>query len=156
LLRFSPSDDGDDTLKIRLTCLADVWKIDAVQIDWTLVQPLKPTPVRLISAIGPESQDLTATLAVADDHYITLLPPETIHLTFQAMTPMAGQKMVYVLNAQGYLYEWPPATTSHSTTWSQTIIPENKRIDFLIDLLQHKSFFLPAIYAEWRRTKVRE
>jgi hypothetical protein len=153
LIRFNIGHVSGDTVRIRLTCMADVWKIDAVQVDWTPVRPLKSMPVRLVSAVGPEHNDVSSALAFADKEYVTLLPPEEIELTFQAAAPSSGKKVAYAVSAQGYLYEWMPENREQTVSSQKVLVPRERRISYLKTLLQHKSIFLPPIYADWIQMK---
>ena len=143
-----------DTIKIRFSSLADVWKIDAVQIDWTPAKPLGKTIVPLISALGPKEKDVSEAIASVDSKYSVLLPPEKIELIYRSLSPSPGKKMAYVLNTQGYLYEWFPAQPSQKSNLSNISIPASQRINYLKNLLQNKSIFLPPIYAQWAQTKL--
>lgn len=153
VVRIDGTDIHSDTIKVRLTCLADVWKIDGIQIDWTPTQQLTQKPFKMISAIGTNHADYSAQIANSDDQYAVLLPPESIELNFETIIPADNKKMVYIFNAQGYLYEWFPPKDSLQSNFSNFSIPEAQRINYLKNLLKNKSIFLPPIYAEWEQTK---
>lgn len=153
LVRINTDNIAGDTIRIRLSALADVWKIDAIRADWSQVEPLEGKPMKMMHAIGPKGNDISKTLTDADDKYTILFPPESIELKFHSLTPKAGKKIVYALNAQGYLYEWFPPNRENDTKPLFAVIPSSQRVGYLINLLQHKSIFLPPIYAEWIQTK---
>ena len=153
IIRFSASNIKGDTARIQLRCLTDVWKLDAVNVDWTPVQPLPSRKARLLSALGPSKKDLSSVLQEDDNHYAILVPPDQIDLTFRSLSASPGKKMVYALNVQGYLYEWFPEATSEATPALARLIPADARISSVKALLQHKALFLPAIYSEWKRSK---
>ena len=153
LIRFTIGKFTGDTIKIRLTGLADVWKIDAVQMDWTPVKPLKSVPVQLVSAIDPGNKEVSSALAFPDNNYVTLLPPEEIELTFKSIIPSSGKKVVYAISAQGYLYEWMPDIRDRNISSQKILVPENQRIQYIKDLVQQRSLFLTPIYAEWAQLR---
>ncbi|MBI5022338.1 MAG: hypothetical protein HZB59_12960 [Ignavibacteriales bacterium] len=153
VVRVNGGEIKSDTIKIQLSCLADVWKLDRIQIDWTPTQQLIPKSIKIISAIGPNQTDYSAPLAEVDDNYTVLLPPESIELNYEAIKPETNKKMVYILGAQGYLHEWFPQNISDQSYLTNLQIPAVQRIDYLNILLGNKSMFLPPIYAEWAETK---
>jgi len=46
-------DSEENQVRLRLRCLRDVWKLDAVQVDWTPVHPLETREVVFNSVIDP-------------------------------------------------------------------------------------------------------
>jgi hypothetical protein len=169
VIRFNARAITGDSVKIRLTSLADVWKFDAVGIDWSPVHPLTTRPVPLISARGPNGKDLAETLTHADDQYAVVLPPEKVDITFQSLQACAkgvrppsvglvsafgghpGKKTVYALNVQGYLHEWFPESRDQSQFMLVNQMKRETKIAFLKNLLKHESIFLPLLYSEWRQ-----
>ncbi len=149
LVRFSTTIMMDDTAVIRLESLRDVWKIDAIQVDWTPAQPLQVRPVRLISAVGPEGDDVAASIASGDDQHVVLLPPETMNLTFEPIRPSPKKKVVYAVNVAGYLHEWIPQAKDTSIATVVSLIPSAQRLEFLKLIFRNKGVLLPAIYSEW-------
>lgn len=145
---------SSNTVKIRLKSLADVWKLDAVRVDWTPVQSLKMADVPLLSAMGSDGKDRQILLKSADDSYAMLLPPQCVDFVFQSRKPSLGKKLAYVLNAQGYLYEWMTRDSKHNSALPFPIREEMK-IAYLKKLLREKNLFLPPIYAEWKEHKKR-
>jgi hypothetical protein len=154
LIRFRTDNIKGDTVRIQLRALTDVWKLDAVNVDWTLVQPLKTKEALLLSAVGPGERDVSAALRKADSQYVVVVPPEQIDLTFRSVPPSPGKKITYALNAQGYLYEWFPEKKQESRVALAKLVPEAGKIAYLKTLLKVKSLFLPPVYSEWRQAKL--
>jgi len=153
LIRLKISRQMSDTIRIRLTCLADVWKIDAVGVDWTPVTPLKQNIVPLLSAVGSRGEDLRHVLLTSDEEYAVLLPPDMINLKFRASNPVEGKKTAYAIYVGGYLYEWPSGKGSDALKALSPMISQEMKIPYLKTLLQNKSIFLPVIYSEWRKKR---
>jgi hypothetical protein len=161
VIRFNVRAITGDSVKIRFTCLADVWKLDAMGIDWSPVHPLTTRPVPLVSARGQNGKDLAATLTHADDQYAVVLPPEKVDITFQSLQTCAngagalgghpGKKTVYALNVQGYLHEWFPENGDQSQFMLVNQMKRDTKIAFLKNLLKHESIFLPLLYSEWKQ-----
>jgi hypothetical protein len=154
VIRFKTDKIKGDTVRIQLRSLTDVWKLDAVNVDWTPVQPLKTREAPLLSAVGPGKRDVSAALSKADSQYVVVLPPEQIELTFRSVPPSPGKKITYALNAQGYLYEWFPEQKQEGRVALAGLIPGAGKIAYLKTLLKVKSLFLPPIYSEWRQAKL--
>jgi len=144
--------EGNDTVRIRIKALTDVWKLDAFHVDWTTVNPLKAKPARLTSAIGPDGRDAMPVLSLSDMNYVMLLPPQHVDLCFEAVQPAPGKRVMYALNAQGYLYEWM-TERSRSVSAMSLAIPAQMKIPYLRKILPDKNLFLPPIYAEWKEQK---
>jgi hypothetical protein len=154
LIRFRTDNVEGDTLRIQLRSMTDVWKLDAVNVDWTPVQPLKTREVQMLSAVGPGKRDVSAAIRKADTQYVVVLPPDQIELTFRSVSPSPGKKITYALNAQGYLYEWFPEKKQEGRVALAKLIPKAGKIAYLKTLLRVKPLFLPPVYSEWRQAKL--
>jgi hypothetical protein len=153
LIRFRADKSPDDTVRIRLSCLADTWKVDGVQVDWTPVRPIKTRTAELHFGIGPDGKDISSELRRADDQYAVLFPQEQIELTFDAIRPSQGKKICYALDVRGYLYEWLPEKNDRIVFARAGEMSEESKIPYLKEFLNNKRIFLPLIYAEWRKLK---
>jgi len=142
-----------DTVLVRIRCLKDVWKLDALRMDWTSACPLETSPVSMVSAVGSGDGDVLESLRRADTNYVVLLPLDKVNLTFKSVPSAKGKKIVYAIDVRGYLHEWVPEDNDrHGFAWTG-FIPENQRMNCLKSLLHDKSIFLPSIYAEWGAVK---
>ena len=153
LIRFKVPYIDRDQVKIRLTCLSDVWKIDAVQMDWGLAKPLQSQAVPLFLATGSDGKNKVSLLTNADDKYAILLPPEKIDLKFKVLPPVPGKKITYAMSARGYLYEWIQQKTDQNIFSMFTNLIQDSKIDYLKHLLKNKNIFLPPVYTDWKRYK---
>ena len=155
LVRLRADPCNGDTVRVRLSCLTDVWKIDAIRTDWTAVQPCQSVPVRLLSAVGPGNKDVSSALEADDGRYAVLLPPDEVNLNFQAIQVSPGKKIVYAFDARGYLHEWETVNNGQDALSRDEVDHRNNRIAFLKNLLRQKSILLPQIYSEWMQMKNR-
>jgi hypothetical protein len=138
-------------LRFRLSTLTDTWRIDAVSIDFSPAQPIAMVPLQMITAIASDGRDQRAVIESGDSSYALILPPQHIDVTFNSAPTRRMQKPMYVLAAQGYLYEWfpsPPATASSLVSKSTS---GADRVAMLKLLMQQKDLFLPPIYASWQK-----
>ncbi|MBI4429598.1 MAG: hypothetical protein HY562_10815 [Ignavibacteriales bacterium] len=143
----------DTTVQIRLRALNDVWKLDAIRVDWTPVRPVYGKELSLMSGMTSNGSDAAELLEQPDQKYLMLLPPEYVDLNYRAAQPARGKKISYVLYAKGFLYEWMRGIAENSHAARSLVDP--LRIPHLKKLLQNKNLFLPSIYAEWAEEKQR-
>jgi len=153
LIRFQNPNPNSNTLRVRLTSLADVWKLDAVHVDWTPVEPLEVRSLELTSAAEETQKNIQSTLEFRDDQYQVLLPPQYVDLTFKSDKALPGHKVSYALSVSGYIYEWMSFPAERSANLISGMIPDDTKITYLTKLLKHKELFLPLVYAKWQEMK---
>jgi hypothetical protein len=151
-LRIRVSEAAGDTVRIRLRGMADVWKLDALSMDWTDASPLPMKRVELLSAIGPEREDVRELIAADDDRYAILVPPDRVELTYAAAS---GGRVVYAVAGRGYLHEWIPEGTESGLASPVSWVPEERRIDLLKELMKHRELALEPVYQEWRQARTK-
>ncbi len=99
-----------DTVDIRLECLADVWRIDAVcagshtTVDHTVEQGARND----VSQQAPGRTSLHSSRS-RDERRIAVLPSQTIDIISPALPARLKTARVYALEATGYLHEWMPS-----------------------------------------------
>ncbi len=152
-LRIRVPDDAGDTVRVRLRSMADVWKIDAISADWTPAAPLPMREMELLSAIGPGGEDLRPTLGADDDRFEVLFPPDRVELIFSGAETPPGERVVYAVAGRGYLHEWIPAQTGDGVASLAAMVPEERRIDFLKELLKHREIVFRSAYEEWVKVR---
>ncbi|MFI5279379.1 MAG: hypothetical protein ACHQU1_02700 [Gemmatimonadales bacterium] len=103
-----PVPRGEDSLRIRLSFVADNWRIDQARVAGLVRRPavraLTPTAVAWQDG-PPDSTALTAVLS-PDDRYLRTLPGQRIGVTWDAGPAPAGDSRTFFLAAQGYYTEW--------------------------------------------------
>jgi hypothetical protein len=153
-LRIRVPESAGDTVRIRLRGMADVWKLDALTMDWTQASALPMKRLQLLSAVGPQDLDMRGLLDQSDGRYAILLPPDRIELTY---APALGARVVYAVEGRGYLHEWIPRSATSGLVATVSWVPEERRLDFLKDLLlEHRDVALGPIYEEWRRERLKK
>lgn len=150
-LRIHVPESAGGTVRVRLRSLADVWRIDAIQADWTEASPLPMRQVDLLSAIGPAGEDLRASLAANDGSYAILLPPDRVEMRFAAATAAPGNRVFYAVAGGGYLHEWVPQETGEAVASISAMLPGERRIEFLKEMLKRRDLVLQTVYEEWAR-----
>lgn len=154
-LRIRVPDGAGDTVRVRLRSMADVWRIDALTVDWHDARPLPMSRLDLRSATGPSGEDLRSEIAADDDRYALLLPPERVDLAFASGAKRRGGKVAYAVAARGYLMEWEPPVADDNRALPGAGAPADRRIAFLTELLEHRDLALAPVYEEWRKLRAR-
>ncbi len=153
LLRVNIPSTAGESVKFKLSSLADVWKIDAVGLDWTEVERLETFEIPLGSPGGKLSSENRYLIENNDHHYTVLLPSEHIDLNYEYIPTSKGEKVCFALDATGYLYEGLPNKNSSSLFAGFGNMYNHNRIEFVKYLLTHKNILLPPLYTEWARYK---
>lgn len=151
LIRIEVPPGVGDTIRIKLTSLADVWKIDAAQVDWTPVERINGLEIPLVSADGPLVDDILERIAFDDDQYEVLLPSQKINLTFSSPAPLENKKFIYALRVGGYLYEWLPSGPAYLPVLSMNPTGIMNKVEWVKALLQQKQLLLPLLYSGWKK-----
>ena len=151
-IRISNLGSIQGPLRVRLSSLTDVWRIDAVSLDFSPVQPLTLHPLEIISVNASDKMDWESAIKCNDSSYALILPPNYLDITFNSGTALGMQRPVYVFAAQGYLYEWFPTQTELASSVISESMNDGDRIAMLKLLIGQKDLFLPPIYAGWRKT----
>ena len=126
------------TNSLRLSSLPDVWKIDAVAMDWTPVFPLDRQPVAFKSARSNYGIDISHLLSSEDQDYGVLFPGENVEIIFERSMPIKKSNVSYVIHTRGYLHEWLNRQNEDSPLTSLGHMFGGKKIDLLYYLMQHE------------------
>ncbi len=99
-----------DSLRVRLSFVADNWRIDRVAIAANARRPASRR-IALAEAVGSDSAPDTAALAslrAADERYLQTSPGQRFTAAFDVgpPPPPAGPARTFFLAAQGYYVEW--------------------------------------------------
>jgi hypothetical protein len=136
-----------ENVYVKLECLADVWKLDAVGLDRAGLRVVPWIPVNTASASTRARDDVFAPLSAVDEEYVITLPSEVITMVFHDGSAQTGHRKVYGLKATGYLHEWIPDRPESTVA---SFVPRSGRLQYLKTLLQHRDILLPPIYARWK------
>lgn len=149
IIRLDATGMEDETMRIRLTSLADTWKIDAVEVDWTPAAPLPPSILPLRSARHSFAGPVEGQINTNDARYSMVLPGERIDLEFDMLAPEGGEQVAYAFEAGGYLYEWMPEAPKASGVPAMFARYAPDRLAVVNFLLRQREAFLSIVYARW-------
>jgi len=102
-------DIGDitgSTLKVKLECTTDLWRIDRVAIDYSPDLPVSVTELSPQSAITERGDDITPLFLAADDQYDITVEGQHANLTFKDIPLSTGLERSYILKTRGFYYQW--------------------------------------------------
>jgi len=96
-----------DSIRVRLSFVADNWRIDAIRTANTLRRPAtKLVSASRVKMLDPAQNDSAlASLRAADEGYVVTSPGQSFSVEFDAGKPAPGTR-TYMLAAQGYYTEW--------------------------------------------------
>jgi hypothetical protein len=152
-LRISGLQNHSGQLRLRLSSLTDAWRIDAVLLDCSPIKPIAMRPLSMTTARASDGRDCSKAIARDDLEYALVLPPDHLDIAFDPEPTRGMQKPVYVFAAQGYLYEWFPASPMASSSVGSPAPTNFDRVALLKLLIQDRNLFLPPLYAAWEKNR---
>ena len=139
-------------LKLRLRCMTDVWRIDAINFDDEKEGNFyihKPQLAAFETNGLGNSHDIESD----DSNYLKLLPEQNIIIQYKSVEPNAERKISYFTKVKGYLYEWIIDYNGKIGQSLAQINPETEKIQLLKFALKDMDNFLPVIYENWKTRK---
>jgi len=143
---------GDDSVRIRLSFLADEWRIDRVALS-PAVRRVSPRGVRVsrvTSAEGAARDDVRAVLSRPDDRRLETRPGDRF-LAYFDVGRGSGSPRTFLFSAQGYYTEWVRGSWMKSATDSTAFDPSKVRLTDVLeswraakDSMEHR-FFLQRV-----------
>ena len=103
-----PVEAGETSLRLRLSFLADHWRIDRVGIA-SAVRDSVPRPIPIAKVSGPGERieaDALKNLQAPDVRYLQTNPGNRFFVHFDAGSAPASERRTFLLSSQGYYTEW--------------------------------------------------
>jgi hypothetical protein len=97
-----------DSLRVRLSFVADDWRIDRVALagGWRRLVPRALEPLAVTDSAGQPDTAALAGLRDADEHYLVTQPGTRFHARFAPEPAPADSIGAFLLVMQGYYIEW--------------------------------------------------
>lgn len=134
----------DSRMRLRLSYVADQWRIDRV----ALATALRPPAVRRVpvAAVGDASgatsdADAVERLRAPDARYVMTTPGTRFYAHFAVGTPAPGETITTMVAAQGYYTEWVRGDWLRQARDPRPFVPHDSALD--------------AALARWRATRTR-
>ncbi len=156
VIRWKSGPRSENLLRFRLTSLRDVWKIDAIGVDWSTATPLARHELAMKTAEAEDGRGVSERLRAIDDTYAVLLPGDRIDLVFDAWQSRPGNRLIYAADIRGYLYEWDSSDQESLASTFGRALPAGSRLTMVKALLRDRTAVLPAIYAEWGKRRAKD
>ena len=103
-----PAQKGEKSLRIRLSFLADQWRIDHVAVA-SAERRLPPRAIQISAVTGsggrPENT-ARENMSAPDDRYLQTNPGDRFFADFNVGSGTPGQSRTFLLSSQGYYTEW--------------------------------------------------
>lgn len=124
----------DDTVRVRLTFVADDWRIDRVQLARDVRRPPSAalTPVDVRSMDGRSDTAALASLTAPDERYLVTSPGQRFDVRFAAGPIAVDSGRTFFLASEGYYVEWLRASWVRGAHRAATFQPSD---DALVDAL---------------------
>jgi hypothetical protein len=152
LVRLPVIKNDNDVMKIRLRCLSDVWKIDALHFDDSPINKLIMHQPKLLYYRSDVQNDLNY-ITKKDDLYTKLLPGQSIELEYEVVQAPSDKKITYAITSGGYLYEWIIDNSLINSDGIKNLNVFTPKIKLVKEMLKNIDSILPIIYSDWRDIK---
>ena len=99
---------GETSLRVRLSFIADYWRIDRVGVAETARQAV-PRVIEISSVSGSDGRaedSARDSMSAPDDRYLQTSPGQRFFADFNVGRAAAGQQRTFLLSSQGYYTEW--------------------------------------------------
>ena len=152
LIRLPVIKNENDIMKIRLRCLSDVWKIDALSFDDSPINKLNMHHPILLYYRSDAQNDLNY-ITKKDDLYTKLLPGQSIYLEYEIVKAPSNKKITYAITSGGYLYEWIIDNSLIIGEGLKNLNVSTPKIILTKEILKNIDSILPIIYSDWKNIK---
>lgn len=124
-----PVPAGETNLRVRLTYLADHWRIDQLAVSFAARTPV-PRTVPLNAVNGRDGvPDATAldNMRASDGKYLQTNPGDRFVARFDA-GPVRGDARTFLLSSQGYYTEWIRGSWLRNATATESFMPSDQSV----------------------------
>lgn len=103
-----PTTPGESEVRLRLTFLADAWRIDSAEMaESALSEAARVLPVAEVTGSTGSSEPAARASLLASDHdYLQTSPGQRFFLRFDPQPLEVGEQRTFLLSSQGYYTEW--------------------------------------------------
>ena len=116
-----------DSVRVRLSCPADDWRIDRVSVATQFRHPaavVHPLTVVLDAAQRPDTT-ARASMAAADGRYLETTAGQRFTAEFDVGAPRPGVSRTFLLASQGYYTEWVRRGWLAAPRAARTFVPSD-------------------------------
>jgi hypothetical protein len=134
-----PVEPGETSLRLRLSFLADHWRIDRVAVASTVGDRVtRPIQLSKVSGAGERIEaDALKALQAPDDRYLQTGPGEHFFVHFETGSAPASERRTFLLSSQGYYTEWIRGSWIQNASATEPFRPTDESL--LVALRRWKS-----------------
>jgi hypothetical protein len=120
-----PVPPGEKTLRVRLSFVADYWRIDQLRTSTSLRKPdARTVPLSAVrNSEGRPERDALREMTTPDDRYLQTGPGQEFFADFYTGPRPAGVERTFMLSSQGYYTEWIRGSWIQDATHSTPFTP---------------------------------
>ncbi len=125
-----PARSGEKSLRIRLSFLADQWRIDHVGVA-SAERQAEPRviPISAVTGSGGRPENTAReNMSAPDDRYLQTNPGDRFFTDFHVGAGTAGQSRTFLLSSQGYYTEWIRGAWIESASAKEPFMPSDQAI----------------------------
>jgi hypothetical protein len=147
-----PVPSAGDSLRVRLSFIADAWRIDEVRVATTFehTMPVHHPLARLRTTADPLPPEALDQLRIPDTDYTVTLPGQRFWAEFD-VPPAREASRTFFVAAQGYYTEW---MRRHWVEGDQPTASFTLDEALLYDAIQHWRTVQPTYEARFDQTKI--
>ncbi|MFN1836299.1 hypothetical protein AB2B38_013645 [Balneola sp. MJW-20] len=98
---------GDDSVRVRLSFLADSWTFKNARLATSVTEPeINTIPVSRVLDADNNDLSLVTKIQAADDNYLISYPGQRYFVEYELNGSEDESKISYLLSGQGYYTEW--------------------------------------------------
>jgi hypothetical protein len=137
-----------DTLRVRLSFVADGWRIDEARIATAVARPSERTiPVdAVLDAEGTADDRALSHILDSDDRYLQTTPANRFTIHFDVGPESPGEDRTFMLASQGYYIEWLRPQWIASSEGGEVFRPSNEAIVTAIGIWREKQAEMEAMF----------
>jgi hypothetical protein len=125
-----PTMPGENSLRVRLSFLADHWRIDYVGLAGSArrVEPRQVSISQVQAGDGHEDKEAHTAMTVPDDRYLQTSPGQRFYAIFDVGRAAPGQSRTFLLASQGYYTEWIRGSWIETATADAPFSPSDESL----------------------------
>ena len=139
----------DDELRVRLSFLADEWRIDfaGLAAEVEAAEPTVAAFARVAPVGGTHDPELAAEIAMPDEDYLVTGPSAALSLESEPLGAHPDDERTFFLSSQGYYTEWIQANWIRSADRPEKFRPSGEAIVRLMERwLEEKDEFQESFF----------
>jgi hypothetical protein len=125
-----PVPAGETHLRVRLSYLADYWRIDRVGVSFsphTAVTRVIPL-AEVTAGEGVREADALVNMGASDEAYLQTSPGQKFVARFNVGPAPVGGSRTFLLSSQGYYTEWIRGSWIRDATVSEAFMPSDESV----------------------------